>query len=165
MSDGLIVFVAAYGTVDDAKADFDAIKLLRREKFLGDYEAALFEKREDGEIKILDTDATSRGWGAKVGLFTGAVVGLIFPPSIVGMAALGTGVGAVAGNIMKGMSRADITAMGEMLDAGSAGVVLVGETTIDEGMERLMKRASKVLKKQVDAEADAIKKAIDESMG
>jgi uncharacterized membrane protein len=164
MSDGIVVMVAAYADVEDARSDFESIKVLRREKFLGDYESALFEKRENGEVKILDTDATERGWGAKAGLVTGAIVGLIFPPSIVGMAAAGAGVGAIAGNFMRGMKRSDINAMGELLDEGTAGVVMVGETTIEEGMERLTKRAAKVLKKQVDADAEEIKRAIDESL-
>lgn len=165
MADGIVMYVAAYSSVEDARADFDAIKVLRREKFLGDYESALFEKNAEGEVKIIDTDATERGWGAKAGLVTGAVVGLIFPPTIIGMAAAGAGVGAVAGNFMRGLKRDDIKVMGDMLDEGMAGVVLVGETTLDEGVERLMKRAAKVMKKQVDADAEAIKKAIDDAVG
>jgi uncharacterized membrane protein len=164
VSDGIIVFVGAYASVEDAEADFEGIKLLKAEKFLGTYEAALFTKDEKGEVKILNTDATQRGWGAKVGLVTGAVVGLIFPPSIIGMAAAGAGVGAVAGNFMKGMKRDDIKMMGEMLDEGTAGIVMVGEATVEEGMDRLLKRAAKVAKKQVDADAEAIKKAIDEAV-
>ena len=162
--DGIMVFVAVYDEVEDAKADFEALQMLRKEKFLGDYEAALFEKREDGKVKILNTDATERGWGAKVGTVTGAVIGLIFPPTIIGMAVAGAGVGAVAGNFMKSMKRKDVAAMGEMLDEGQAGVVLVGETTIEEGINRSMKKAAKVMKQQVDADADEIKKAIDEAV-
>ena len=164
MADGIVVFVGAYATIEDAEADFEGIKMLKAEKFLGTYEAALFAKNEAGEVNILNTDATQRGWGAKVGIVTGAVVGLIFPPSIIGMAAAGAGVGAIAGNFMKGMKRDDIKMMGEMLDEGTAGIVMVGEATIEEGMERLMKRAAKVAKKQVDADAEAIKKAIDEAV-
>jgi uncharacterized membrane protein len=163
-ADGIMVFVAVYSNVEDAKEDFESLKLLHKEKFVGDYESALFEKREDGKVKILNTDATERTWGAKVGTVTGAVIGLIFPPTIVGMAVAGAGVGAVAGNFMKGMKRKDIAAMGEMLDEGQAGVVLVGETTIAEGVERAMKKAAKIMKQQVDADAAAIKKAIDEAV-
>lgn len=95
---------------------------------------------------------------------TGAVVGLIFPPSIIGMAAAGAGVGALAGNFMRGMKRDDIKAMGEMLDEGQAGLVVVGYTTIQEGMERYMKKAAKIMKREVDMQADELKKAIDEAV-
>lgn len=163
-ADGIVIYVAAYNSVEDAQADFDAIKAIKAASFIGKYESALFEKKEDGDVKILNTDATERAWGARVGAVTGAVVGLIFPPSIVGMAAAGAGVGAVAGNFMRGIKRKDIMAMGEMLDEGQAGVILVGETTIEEGAEKLMKRAAKVMKQEVDAQAEEIKKAIDEAV-
>jgi uncharacterized membrane protein len=164
MSEGLIVYAASYGNIDDAAADFEGIKLLNREKFIGGYESALFEKREDGKVKIINTDASERGWGAKAGLIAGAVVGLIFPPSIAGMAAVGAGVGAVGGHLMRGMKRGDIAAMGDMLDEGEAGVIFIGEATFEEGMDRLMKRAAKVLKQQIDADAEAVKRAIDEAL-
>jgi len=164
-ADGVVIYVGAYTNLDEATADFDGIKALKHADFLGDYESALFERREDGSVKILNTDATERGWGAKAGAVTGAVVGLIFPPSLIGMAVAGAGVGAAAGNMMKGLKRKDLMAMGEMLDEGQAGVVLVGETTIQEGAEKLMKRAAKVMKQEVDATADDIKRAIDDAAG
>jgi len=162
--EGVIMYAAAYASLDDAKMDFEGIQMLKQEKFIGDYEAALFIKEEGGKIKIVNTDATQRGWGAKVGLVTGAVLGIIFPPSILGMGALGAGVGAMLGNFMKGMKRSDIKEIGDMLDEGQAGIVLVGEVTLEEGLDRLMKRAAKLAKKQVDADAKEIKAAIDETV-
>ena len=161
--EGLIVYAAAYANLEDAKMDFEGIQMLKQEKFLGDYEAALFTKEEGGKVKIVNTDATKRGWGAKVGLVTGAVLGIIFPPSILGLGAMGAGVGALLGNFMKGMKRSDIKEIGDMLDEGEAGIVLVGEVTLEEGLDRLMKRAAKLAKKQVDADAKEIKAAIDEA--
>jgi len=163
--DGIVMLAGTYANVDDARADFDTIKLLKKEKFLGDYESALFMKDAEGNVKILDTDATERGWGAKVGLVTGAVVGLIFPPSILAMGAVGAGTGALAGNLMRGMKRKDIQAIGEMLDEGSAGVVMVGTTTLEAGMDRLMKKAAKVIKQDIDAQADELKAQVDEAIG
>ena len=162
--DGMILYAAAYDSLDDAKMDFEGIKILKSEKFLGAYESALFTKEEGGKVKILNTDATERGWGAKVGIVTGAVIGLIFPPSIIGMAAAGGGIGAVLGNFMKGMKRSDIKEVGDMLDEGQAGIVLVAEVTLEEGLDHLMKHAAKIAKKEVDAQAKDIKAAIDESV-
>jgi len=159
-----VMFVASYGDVEDARLDFEAIKMLKHEKFLGEYESALFEKDAEGKVKILDTDATERGWGAKAGVITGAVIGLIFPPTILAAGALGAGIGAVGGNIMRGVKRKDIMEIGEMLDEGTAGVILVGFTTIEEGVDRLMKRAAKVMKQEIDAQADELKAQIDEAV-
>ena len=92
------------------------------------------------------------------------IVALERPPSLLVAGAVGAGAGAVAGNLMRGIKRKDIKEIGEMLDEGQAGVILVGFTTIEEGMDRLMKRAAKVMKQEVDAQAEELKAQIDEAV-
>ena len=164
-ADGLFVFMGAYDSVDEAKEDFEAIKVLRKEKFVHRYEAALFEKNDDGDVKVLDTDVTERAAGAKAGLVAGAVIGLFFPVSLIGLAGTGAGVGALVANVSRVMKRHDIKEMGDALDAGQAAVVIVAETTVEAGVENMMKKASKIMKKEVDIEAAGMKAAIDEAMG
>lgn len=159
-----LVYAAAYGSLEDAEADFEGIKELHKERWIGRYESALFTKTEDGSVKIEDTDATSRGRGLKLGAAIGAAVGLIFPMSLLVGAISGGGFGLLAGHLSRGLSRGDIKDLGEMLDVGEAGIVLVGTATPDEGIERFLKRAAKVMKKQVDADAEELKKAIDEAL-
>ena len=65
--DDIIMFAGQYGNLDDAMMDFEAIKLLKQEKFIGDYESAVFTKEADGGVKVVNTDATERAFGAKVG--------------------------------------------------------------------------------------------------
>jgi len=161
ISDGLIVFAGQYGDVELAKADFEALKELKRMDFVGVYEAALFTKTDDGSVKILDTDATQRGEAAKVGAVTGAVLGVIFPPSLLATAAFGAGAGALVGNFMKSISRSDVKEIGEVLDAGQAGIIFVGEATLEAGMRKLLKGVAKELKVAVDADAEDTKRAID----
>ena len=81
-SDSIIGYAGVYADVDDAKADFEVIKAAHREKWIGTYDAALFEKDAEGKVKVLDTDATQRGDGRKVGAIVGGILGVIFPPSI-----------------------------------------------------------------------------------
>jgi uncharacterized membrane protein len=163
-ADGMIVMVGQYASQDDAFADLDAIRMLKDEKFIGDFEAAVFEKQEGGKVKILDTVSTNRTWGAKAGLISGAVLGVIFPPSIIALGLTGAGVGALVGNIMNGLHRGDVKEMGEALDEGTVGLVFFGEDTTEEGVERLLKKAAKLQKKMVDAEADAMKQSIDDAV-
>jgi uncharacterized membrane protein len=157
-----ILYAATYKSLDDAKADFKGIEELHKEKWIGKYESALFTKKEDGSVKILDTDATSRSKGLKIGAAVGLAVGLIFPPSLLAGALLGGGVGLLGGQLSKGLSRSDIKELGETLDEGEAGIVMVGVVTPDEGFERYLERADKVMKKQVDMDAKELEKAIDE---
>jgi len=160
-ADGILVFAGQYANLDLATEDFIALKTLKSMDFIGKYEAALFTKTAEGKVKIIDTDATERGAGAKVGAVTGAVLGIIFPPSLLASAAVGAGAGALVGNFMTAMSRKDVKELGELLDDGEAGIVFIGETTLEAGMRKLLKHVAKEMKVQVDDQADEMKRAID----
>jgi len=160
-TEGIMVFGGLYGSSDEAMEDFNLIKAAHDEKWLGFYEAAAFSKDADGKVKILDIDSTTRGAGAKIGAVTGAIFGVIFPPSLIASAVVGAAVGGVAGNLAKGFGKGDIKELAESLEPGQAGVVLVAEMTPEEGIERYMKRAKKIAKQTVDADAKALKEEID----
>jgi uncharacterized membrane protein len=162
-ADGLLVYLGEYTDREAAMDDFEAIKALKHADFLGMYESALFEKTANGELNVINTDATERTRGAKIGAITGGVIGLLFPPSILAAAAMGTGIGAIVGHFQRGLKKDDIESMAELLQPGDFGVVVVAETTIQEGFDKLMKHAAKVMKKEVDVQADELKKAIDEA--
>jgi uncharacterized membrane protein len=161
-SNGIIVYAGLYSDVDAAWADFDTIKAAHQEKWIGTYESAIFEKGPDGKVKVLDTDATQRGSGAKKGAIAGAIFGVIFPPSLLVSAAAGAVLGAGVGNMVKLMDRGSVKELAAELEPGQAGVILIADATFDAGVERLMKQAKKLAKQQVDADAEAIKAEIDE---
>ncbi len=103
---------------------------------------------------MLDTDATQRSDGAKVGAIAGVVLALIFPPSLLMGAAVGAGAGAIVGNLVKGFMSGDIKKVADELEPGEAGVILVADATFDAGADKLMKRAKKQAKQEVDAQAE-----------
>jgi uncharacterized membrane protein len=161
-SNGIIGYLGLYANADDAMADFEAIKDAHRADWVGTYDAAVFEKTAEGKVKVLNTDATQRGEGAKVGAITGAVFGLIFPPAILASAGIGAAVGAGWGNLTKGFMSGDVKAAADALEPGWAGVMLVADAEFEVGVEQLMRRAAKIAKQRVDASTDEIKAAIDE---
>lgn len=164
--DTFFAYIGAYADVEDAKADYEAVKLLHTELGLIDaYDAAVIERREDGKVKIAKKHETPTRvggvLGGGVGLATGLVIAL-FPAAAIGTgllaAATGTGavVGAVAGHAAAGLSRGDLKDLGEALDAGTAGLVVVGVSDMASKIEAAMERAEKVEAKQLQADAEAI---------
>lgn len=160
--DGFVVWAGAYPSLADAREDFTTIQEMHHEKFIGYYEAALFTKEEGGKVKIVNTDETPRARGAVCGAVCGAVLGLLFPPSLIVWGLGGAGIGALIGHVARGLPRHDLKDLGDMLDEGEAGVILIGETTTEEGVERMMHRARRTMKKEIRADTREMRKALDE---
>ena len=91
----------------------------------------------------------------------GAAIGLIFPPSILVSGLVGAGAGALIGHLRGGMSNSDLKEVGEMLDESEAALIVVGEETIERGVDEAVKHAKKEMKKEVRADAREIERAID----
>jgi uncharacterized membrane protein len=159
----VILYVGVYNDRGAAVADFQAISDLRHVGQIGDFEAAVFQKKDDGDVHVIDTTATERSYGAKVGAATGAVIGLLFPPALIGTALAGAGVGALTGNFMRGLKRSDIKEMGEMLDAGELGVVLLGFSKMDKSAQELLATADNTAVFEVAANAEDMQKAMAEA--
>jgi uncharacterized membrane protein len=156
----VFVFVGDYESVEDAKEDLEELKQLHREHVVGNYDAAVVTKTEEGKVKIVDKIEKPTQHGGWAGLAVGAVLGLIWPSVLVG-GLIGAGVGMIIGHFEGGVSRGDLKEIGEMLDDSEAALIVVGEATIERAIEDATKRAKKAMKKEVRAEAKEIEKAID----
>ncbi|MFG2825412.1 hypothetical protein ACGFX4_39045 [Kitasatospora sp. NPDC048365] len=164
--DTFIAYVGVYDSVADAEADYDLVKELHTKANLIDaYDAAVIDRRADGKVKIAKKHETPTRvggvLGGGVGLATGLVVAL-FPFAAIGGGLLaataggGAVLGAVAGHAAGGMSRQDLKELGERLDAGQAGLVVVGVSDMGTKIEAAMKKAQKVETKQLKADTAKI---------
>jgi len=166
--DTFMVFVGVYPDVGSAEADYDLVKNLHYQAGLIDaYDAAVIQRRVDDKVKIVrkhETPTRVGGvLGGGVGLATGLVVAL-FPFAAIGGGLLaattagGAVLGAVAGHAAAGMSRHDLKELGEQLDAGQAGLVVVGVSDMGAKIEHEMRRAEKVQRKQLTADVEDIER-------
>jgi uncharacterized membrane protein len=164
--DTFIAYVGVYDNVSDADADYALVKDLHtKENLIDSYDAAVIERRADGKVKITKKHETPTRvggvLGGGVGLATGLVV-VLFPIAAIGgglialTTAGGAVVGAVAGHAAAGMSRHDLKELGEHLDAGQAGLVVVGVSDMGSKIERAMKKAKKVEAKELKADTAEI---------
>ena len=116
----------------------------------------------NGKVHVNKDEMATRhgGWG---GAAVGAVVGILFPPSIIGAAVVGGAVGGVSGHLWRGMSRSDVKELGDVIDAGQAALLVVGESTVEAALNKAGLKAEKQVAKELDISAKDIDKAVKEA--
>jgi uncharacterized membrane protein len=133
----LIAFIATYDDVADARLDYQEVKQAHRQGFIGEYDAAIVWKNDKGKIEIDSvSDEASRKW-LWAGLGIGALIGLIFPPSILATSAIGALGGAVIGKFRDGIAQDDLEQIGDALTGDNAALVVVAQDRVAEALEKI----------------------------
>jgi hypothetical protein len=129
----LLVYAAAYETVEAALADLDAIEQAHKDEVIGQYDAAVIDK-EDGKphvVKRMDRPHIR-----------------VIPEWFGG----GT------------LPRKELHEAAEQLTANHAGLIAVGEPTIEQGLDKALTKAAKVVKRTVEATTDEIASELQEAL-
>jgi hypothetical protein len=129
----LIVYAAAYDTVEAALADLDSVEQLHKDEMIGQYDAAVIDK-ENGKphvVKRMDRPYVR-----------------VIPEWFGG----GT------------LPRKELHEAAEQLTANQAGLIAVGEPTIEKGVDQALTKASKVVKRTVEATTDQISSELQEAL-
>lgn len=157
--DGVFMFVGTYPDEASAQADYDVVKALHGVDVVGGFDAAVVTKDAKGKVHVAK-DETSTRKGAWGGIAAGALVGILFPPSLLAAGAVGGAIGGVAGHLFGGMSRSDVKELGELIDEGEAALVVIGDLTVDKAIEKAELHAVKELRKQVNVDTKELEKEI-----
>ena len=155
----VFVYVAAYDDEADARADYEVLKELHAAGAIGTYDAALITKDDEGKVHVHKREKPTQH-GAWTGAGVGALLGILFPPSILGSAVVAGAAGGLMGHLWHGMSRSDMKDLGEALDDGDAALVIVGRSKLEELLDRELKRADKRLEKQIKADSKELDKEL-----
>jgi uncharacterized membrane protein len=161
-NDPVFIYIGTYPSKAAAESDYDIVKDLHLAGAVGTYDASVVTKDQSGKVHVnKDEMATRHGaWG---GAAVGALVGLLFPPAFIGITVAGAAVGGVSGHLWRGMSRADVKEFGEVIDAGEAALVIVGESKVQEAVAKAGLKAEKQLAKQLDVSSKDIDKAVQDA--
>lgn len=162
-ADGTFIYVATYPDETAAAQDYQAVKALHASGLVGSYDAALVTKDARGKVHE-SKDETATRHGAWWGIAAGAAVGVIFPPSILGAAAAGGVIGGLSGHLARGMSRSRAKELGDFIDPGQAGLIVVGESKVEEAIEDAVKRAEKETAEELGVSPRDIDKAVREAV-
>ena len=160
----VFIYVGTYPDEAAARDDYGVVKDLHAAGAVGTYDAAVVTKDGSGKVHVnKDEMATRHGaWG---GAAAGAVVGILFPPSLIAGAAVGAAAGGVGGHLWRGMSRADVKEFGDVIDDGQAALVIVGESKVEQAVEKAGLKAEKHVAKELDVSPKDIDKAVQEAAG
>jgi len=129
----MMVYAAAYETVDDALADLDVIEQLHKDEMIGKFDAAVIDK-EDHQPRIVKR--MDRPYVRVIPEWFGG----------------GT------------LPRKELHEAAENLTANQAGLIAVGEPTIEQAVDKALTGASRVVKRSVDATTDEITSELQEAL-
>ncbi|HET6505354.1 MAG TPA: DUF1269 domain-containing protein [Baekduia sp.] len=158
----MFLYLAAYETEADARADYDALRRLHADGVVGTYDAAIVTKDADGKVHVHKHEKPTQH-GAWTGAGVGALLGILFPPSLIGSAVVGAAAGGLVGHLWRGLSRGDLKELGEALDAGEAGLVVIGRDELTEALDRALDHATKRVEKRLDADAEQFEKDLEQA--
>jgi uncharacterized membrane protein len=158
----LFIYAATYASQADAFADYEALLELHHAHLVGTYDVAVITKDDEGKVHVQKHEKPTQH-GAWTGIAVGALAGVLFPPSIIGSAAVGGLAGGVIGHLARGMSRGDMKELGELVDTGQAALVIVGESRVGEQLDKALTRALKTIEKQTEADSKEFQRELKQA--
>jgi uncharacterized membrane protein len=159
----VVVYVATYASLDDAKADYQAVKQLYSAGIIGTYDAAVISKDAAGKVTIMETEKPTQ-LGAWTGLAVGALVGVFFPPYLVWEMAIGAVAGALIGHFWRGLSRSDMKQIGDTLQDSTATLIVIGQSKLQEALQDATKHAVKQFEKELNTDVKSFDKDLTEAV-
>ena len=155
----VFLFLGVYGDPAVACDDLEVVRDLHATGVIGTYDAAIAVKDSDGSVHIDKWEKPTQH-GAWWGIGAGAVVGILFPPSLLAAGAVGGVTGGVIGHFHGGMSRKDVHELGELLDSGEACLIVIGKDKLEETLAKADLKAQKTVEKQLDIDGKDLKKEL-----
>jgi uncharacterized membrane protein len=163
-SGSTFMLVATYPDDVAAWDDYQVVKDAHAAGLVGSYDAAVITKDASGKIHE-HKDETATRHGAWWGIAAGAAVGVIFPPSVLATAAAGGVIGGISGHLARGMSRSEAKELGDFIDPGQSGLVVVGESKVEDAIRQAVTRAEKQTARELDVDPKNVDRTLQEAVG
>jgi uncharacterized membrane protein len=150
--------VAVYDEMPAAEADWAAIEENADTGVIDLADAALVTRDDAGVVPV--KRQSHKGWGK--GAVAGAVVGILFPPSLLGGAIVGAAGGGVVARLNRSLDRDDIKDLGDVMDSGSIALIVLTSQDTAAAVPGLLSGAKKTLTKD-SSTAEDVMAALNES--
>jgi len=143
--------IATYDDEVLAEKDWAAVESAGRASSVDIADAALVKTGADGAVTTIHRQS-HHGWGK--GAVAGAVVGLLFPPTIVAGAVAGAAGGGIIARLNRSLDRGDIKDLGEVMDSGEIAMVVVTDEGSVRALAELLEGATKTLSRSSSTAED-----------
>jgi uncharacterized membrane protein len=167
--DFLYVLAASYDNVADARADYEAVRALYDQIKASDkFDAAVLTKTDKGKVKIDKTyEAGTRhdalkglGWGLAAGAAAALFPAIGIWAALAAGGAGGAAIGGIVGHLQTGMKRSDLKQLGDVLESGQAGLIVIYQANVADQVAATIKAANRFVGQVTDATADQIAEEI-----
>ncbi len=158
----VFIYAATYSDPAGAEADYDTLLELHAAKLVGTYDVALVTKDDDGKVHVEKHEKPTQhgAWG---GIAVGAAVGVLAAPAVIPAALVGGVIGGLGGHFKRGISRGDAKELGDMIDEGQATLLVIGESRLQEQLDKWLISAEKSVEKEIDVDSREFKRELDEA--
>jgi uncharacterized membrane protein len=151
------VFVAVFRTRGQADATIDTLKRLQKSGAVEIIDAAEVSKKENGKVHVDEVKDLTVKKGGLRGAAVGAVIGLIFPPSIIAGALAGGVLGGAWGKLRDtGFKTDELKQIADDLSPNDVAVVAVVEDRWVSQLEVALQGYDQLIKQGLDARAAAV---------
>ncbi|HSZ42315.1 MAG TPA: SHOCT domain-containing protein [Trebonia sp.] len=168
-TDTFDVLAASYETPAAAEADYQAVgDLYRASGLINVFDAVVITRDDAGKVSMVaksEQPARPDAWRELgIGLAGGVLVAL-FPAISLGTGLRlggtgGAGLRAMAGHVAAGLGRANVKDLGELLDVGRGGLVVVAAGDLGDSVERTVRRAGRVTRRQLTVDEAMVERDI-----
>jgi len=161
--DNLTLYVASYDDEAAANDDFQALKDARGAG-LDVVGAVVMTHSSDGDVDVEESGGGEVAGGAGIGAVGGLVVGLFAPPLLL-TTAIGAGLGAAIGGLVKKHEEKEMgVEVDEYLPPGSSAIVAVVDDVYLDRLASTITRADKRISKAIDSgDYDKVRSAVQKS--
>ena len=158
----VFIYAATYADPAGAEADYDMLLELHAADLVGTYDVALVTKDADGKVHLEKHEKPTQhgAWG---GIAVGAAIGVIAAPAVIPAALVGGVIGGVGGHLKKGIPRDTAKELGDLIEAGEATLLVIGESRLEEQLDKALTRAEKSLEKEIDVDAKEFQKELEKA--
>lgn len=160
VSDGAYALVCAdFAGLDAALEAYEELKQATEADRLKIEGAMVLRKNEDGKVEVQKASDYQTRRGLKWGLVGGVALGVLFPPSIIGSAAVLGGAGAGIGRLRHRHYRQELAdELGTAIEPGHSGLVALVSDPVAVELDKALAKADRIVQKAVDkAVADEIR--------